>query len=156
MKKSAARIFSPDFKLETIVKALFLLLLLLMPPGCTALERIPLTLGETLIEVEVADSPEARAQGLMKRKSLPENQGMLFVFSRDQRLSFWMKNTEIPLSVAYISSDGTIREIHDLEPHNESPVTSRRSLRYALEMNRGAFTAAGVSVGDKIGGLPLN
>ncbi len=155
MKNSAARIFSPDFNFKHTARTVLFVTLLLVSFGCTALERIPLSLGNTAIDVEVADSPETRAKGLMGRKSLPDNQGMLFVFSRDQRLSFWMKNTEIPLSVAYISSDGTIREIHDLEPHNEIPVTSMRSLRYALEMNQGAFSAAGVSPGDKVGGLPL-
>jgi uncharacterized membrane protein (UPF0127 family) len=84
----------------------------------------------------------------MWRRSLAEGEGMLFVFDRDQILSFWMKNTIIPLSIAYIAADGRILEIHDMEPRNLSPVQSGRSARYALEVNRGWFTRMGITAGD--------
>ncbi|MFO7849748.1 MAG: DUF192 domain-containing protein, partial [Spirochaetia bacterium] len=100
--------------------------------------------------VEVARTDEDRSRGLMYRSSIGENEGMLFVFERDQRLSFWMKNTEIPLSIAYISGDGTIREIYDLTPHSERTVESSHAVRYALELPRGAFVRAGVGPGDSI------
>ena len=75
---------------------------------------------------------------------------MLFVFDSDERLSFWMKNTLIPLSIAYIASDGTIREILDMEPHSLAPVPSQYSVRYALEVPKGWFSRAGVRVGDRV------
>ncbi len=106
--------------------------------------------GETQFQVEIADTDESRRQGLMHRESLPEGQGMLFVFERDQRLSFWMMNTSIPLSIAYISSDGIIREIHDMTPFSLEPVRSSRSVRYALEVNRNAFASAGIRPGDRV------
>ena len=113
-------------------------------------EPIRLPVGDHTFHVEIADTDESRAQGLMNRESLPENRGMLFVFERDQRMSFWMKDTSIPLSIAYIASDGTIREIHNMEPYDLAPVRSNRSVRYALEVNRGAFEAAGINEGDRV------
>jgi uncharacterized membrane protein (UPF0127 family) len=103
----------------------------------------------TLI-AEIAKTDEERAQGLMYRKELAEGEAMLFVFDRDQMMNFWMKNTFIPLSIAYISSDGIILEIHDMKPHVEAPVSSARSARYALEVPQGWFTSAGVNIGDKL------
>jgi hypothetical protein len=113
-------------------------------------ERIELGVGEETFTVEVARSPEERQRGLMHRSSLGENEGMLFVFETDQHLSFWMKDTEIPLSLAYISKDGTIREIHDLQPYSERPVQSGRAVRYALELPRGAFERAGAGAGTVV------
>lgn len=86
----------------------------------------------------------------MHRSSIGKNEGMLFVFERDQQLSFWMKNTEIPLSIAYISSDGTVREIYELTPHSERAVESNYAVRYALELPRGAFDRVGIGPGDSI------
>jgi uncharacterized membrane protein (UPF0127 family) len=112
--------------------------------------------GSAKVTAEIADSEVTRERGLMFRKSLEEGQGMIFVFAKDDRLAFWMKNTLIPLSLAYIASDGTIRQISDLEPESLATISSERSVRYALEMNRGWFDRAGVRVGDKVevGGLP--
>lgn len=106
--------------------------------------------GDTAFQVEIADTDDSRRLGLMHRESLPEGQGMLFVFEQDQRLSFWMKNTVIPLSIAYISSDGIIREIHDMTPLSLDSIRSSRSVRYALEVNQGAFEAAGIEPGDRV------
>lgn len=113
-------------------------------------ERIELQVGDETFTVEVARTDKDRSRGLMYRSSIGENEGMLFVFERDQRLSFWMKNTEIPLSIAYISRDGTIREIYDLTPHSERTVESNYAVRYALELPRGAFDRAGAGPGDSI------
>lgn len=113
-------------------------------------DTVELQISEKMIFVEIADSPESRAQGLMNRKSLEENSGMLFVFDEEQKLSFWMKNTLIPLSIAYISRSGEIKEIHDMHPLDESSVSSVRSVMYALEMNRGWFEKNNVSIGDFI------
>jgi uncharacterized membrane protein (UPF0127 family) len=86
----------------------------------------------------------------MNRKTLEDGRGMLFIFDRDQIMSFWMKNTLIPLSIAFISKDGRILEIRDMEPLNETPVRSSRSARYALEAPQGWFDRAGIKAGDTV------
>ncbi len=119
--------------------------------GCSdADETVTITLGGEEFVLEIADSPEERQRGLMNRRSLGEDRGMLFVFSRDEKLSFWMKNTQIPLSIAYIAKDGTIKEIKEMEPHSLRPVESTYSVRYALEVNRGTFERLGIEPGDRI------
>lgn len=109
-----------------------------------------ITINQWKITVEIADTRESQEKGLMNRKSLDEDKGMLFVYDRDSRKSFWMKNTLIPLSIAYIAADGTIREIYDMEPLSTRTVDSRYSVRYALEVNQGAFQRHGIKVGDKV------
>jgi uncharacterized membrane protein (UPF0127 family) len=104
----------------------------------------------TAVKAEIARSEEERNQGLMFRKNLPDGEGMLFVYERDQVLSFWMKNTNIPLSIAFIASDGRIVDIKDMYPHDENSVLSTRSVRYALEVPQGWFSRAGVRHGDII------
>ncbi len=119
--------------------------------GCSdADETVTVALGGEVFVLEIADSPEERQRGLMNRKSLGENRGMLFVFPRDEKLSFWMKNTPIPLSIAYIAKDGIIKEIKEMEPHSLRPVESTYSVRFALEVNRGTFERLGIEPGDRI------
>jgi uncharacterized membrane protein (UPF0127 family) len=108
--------------------------------------------GTVKVEAEIARTDDQRTRGLMFRKELEDGRGMLFVFDRDEVLSFWMKNTLIPLSIAFISYDGTILEIKDMHPGDLSPVHSSRSVRYALEVPRGWFDRAGVSAGDLLTG----
>jgi uncharacterized membrane protein (UPF0127 family) len=137
---------------------LFLLLLLnlVLPLSCDPrFEQGELTIrragGKPVqMRVEVARTGKERTQGLMNRKSLDDGRGMLFVFDRDQILSFWMKNTSIPLSIAFIARDGRILEIRDLRPLDESSVRSVRSARYALEVPRGWFSRAGIAPGDQV------
>ena len=100
--------------------------------------------------MEIADTQETQEKGLMWRESMDEDHGMLFVYDRDSRKSFWMKNTKIPLSIAYVGADGTIREIYDMEPLSTRTVDSRYSVRYALEVNQGAFERHGIKAGDKV------
>jgi len=114
------------------------------------LKTVRLSVGSATMEAELAIKPGERERGLMFRKSLKDGEGMLFVFEADQRLAFWMKNTSLSLSLAYISSDGAIREIVDLEPNSLEARGSERSVRYALEAPRGWFERAGVKVGDKV------
>ena len=102
------------------------------------------------ITVETADTLESQEKGLMGRESMDEDHGMLFVYERDAKKSFWMKNTKIPLSIAYIAADGTIREIYDMEPLSTRTVDSRYSVRYALEVNQVAFERHGIKAGDKV------
>jgi uncharacterized protein len=101
-----------------------------------------------VVKSEIAVTQEERYNGLMFRKKLPDGEGMLFVFEADQVLTFWMKNTYIPLSIAYIAHDGRIIDIKDMYPHDTSSVISSRSVRYALEVPQGWFSRAGVRTGD--------
>ena len=100
------------------------------------------------VTAEIARTDEERTQGLMHRKKLPDGEGMIFVFDRDQQLSFWMKDTLIPLSIAFIAWDGRIIDIKDMQPQDLNSVRSSRSVRYALEVPQGWFTRAGVREGD--------
>jgi uncharacterized membrane protein (UPF0127 family) len=119
--------------------------------GCTAkLERVPLTVGSDVFTVEVARTDAQRERGLMHRRSLGNREGMLFVFDADQRLAFWMKDTLVPLSIAFLSSEGKILQIEDMEPLSQKAIRSRLSARYALELPRGAFAEVGAAEGDSV------
>jgi len=119
------------------------------------LPTIGLRVGGKKISAEVADEEHERATGLMFRETLEEDAGMLFVMAQPGPAGFWMKNTGLPLTIAYIDARGVIMELHDLEPHNETPVRSRfRTIAYALEMPRGWFTKNNIWPGQRIEGLP--
>ncbi len=113
-------------------------------------DTITIAIGTAKFQVEIAKTPAGRERGLMFRKSMPMDHGMLFVFPYDQHLSFWMKDTDIPLAIAYISADGTIREIHHMKPHSLEAIQSDHAVRYALEVNDGAFAKLGIKPGDKV------
>jgi uncharacterized membrane protein (UPF0127 family) len=131
--------------------ALAALVLATLLGGCaTRLPRTTLRAGSQAIEAEVARSDAERERGLMGRKSLGPREGMIFVFDRDERLSFWMKNTPLPLSIAFISVEGRVTQIEDMEPFSERIIRSRLSVRYALEMRQGAFAELGVAEGDTV------
>ena len=110
--------------------------------------------GAHSLRVEVADTPAARSTGLMNRMSMPKNDGMLFIFDEPGYHSMWMKNTLIPLSVAFIDREGTILNILDMEPHTEHPNISAGPSIYAIETNKGWFAAKKVKAGDRVTGLP--
>ena len=122
--------------------------------GRAPLSVTSILVGYQRVTVEVAATPSARRRGLMHRESLPDDRGMLFVFPEERLLTFWMKDTHIPLSIAFAREDGSIVRIADLEPHSERPVSSRSPARYALEMNRGWFARNGVLEGDAIRHIP--
>lgn len=100
--------------------------------------------------VEVAATPQARAKGLMFRKSLEENTGMLFVYPAEEYRCFYMKNTFIPIDIAFINRELQIVDIRQMQPLDETPICSRQKARYALEVNRGFFTRHGIQVGDPV------
>jgi uncharacterized membrane protein (UPF0127 family) len=102
------------------------------------------------VRTEIARAEEERSRGFMEREQIPPGTGMLFVFPQDQILHFWMKNTPTPLSIAYIDSAGTIREIYDMTPFSLSSVSSTVSVRYALEVPQGWFAALGITPGDRV------
>lgn len=109
--------------------------------------------GQTLV-VEVADTPAAKARGLMFRTHLPEQQGMLFIWPYPQPVAMWMKNTPLPLSVAFLDETGTILNLADMEPHSLDVHPSAGPARYALEVGQGWFARHGIAVGDRVEGLP--
>src|ERR1700722_16773032 len=114
-----------------------------------------LKISNVPITAEVADTPQASENGLMFRDSLPEDHGMLFIFDQPRKASFWMRNTKIPLSIAYIDSNGRILEIKSMNPLDEAIVPSNSDeVAYALEVNQGWFARHGVSPGTKIEGIP--
>ena len=135
-------------RIEGIVLAL---LLLWAPVVCSeGLSKIPLYLKDKEIRVEVAKTWEERARGLMGRKTLGDLEGMLFIFETEDYHSFWMKNTLIPLSIAFIDKEGRIVDMTDMKPLTlESHMPSKRIL-YALEMKQGWFSANGIRVGDYV------
>jgi uncharacterized membrane protein (UPF0127 family) len=102
------------------------------------------------IIAETARTKRQQEQGLMHRNSLAHGKGMIFIFEREQILSFWMKNTRIPLSIAFISEDGKILEIHDMEPFNLTPVQSSYPARFALEVPQSWFSRVGIRVGNRL------
>ncbi len=119
-------------------------------------ETVELSVGNHVFTVEIADDPDERTRGLMDRNELAENHGMLFVFPRAERRSFWMKDTKIPLSIAYINQYGEILEIYHMEPLSLEPVSSRYPAQYALEVPRSNFERLGITTGVVIDldGLP--
>jgi len=119
--------------------------------GCGhTLDTIDVTINGHELVLEVARTTDEQARGLMHRKSLPENQGMLFPYESDRKLSFWMKDTEIPLSIAFLAADGTIKEIYDMKPFSLKTVSSRQSVRFALEVNQGLFERLRIAIGDRV------
>ena len=110
--------------------------------------------GMHRIVTEVAASPDQRAIGLMGRKSLPDNHGMLFVFESPQRQCFWMEQTFVPLSIAFLKEDGTITNIEHMEPLSRASHCSSEPVRLALEVNQGWFEQRNIKPGMQIRGLP--
>ena len=116
------------------------------------LERIKLTAGMHRIDAQVAGTPEQRQTGLMLRKGMPQHEGMIFVFEQPTKQCFWMKNTLLPLSAAFIADDGTIVNIEDMKPQTLDAHCSAKPVRYVLEMNKGWFAKKGIKEGAKLQG----
>ena len=116
------------------------------------LPRVQLTAGDHPLQVHVARSDEERAQGLMFRRHLPEDEGMLFMCDDCEVQSFWMKDTSLPLSIAFLDEDGTILKIADLEPHDLEGESSGHPVRFVLEVNQGWFEERGIGPGHRLVG----
>jgi uncharacterized membrane protein (UPF0127 family) len=110
---------------------------------------IPLSIGTTVVHVELATTLAEREKGLMVRTALPDTAGMLFAFAGDQTLQFWMKDTPLPLSIAFLAADGTIVNIDDMEPNTLTIHRSTGPARYALEVRKGWFSDRGIVAGAK-------
>jgi uncharacterized membrane protein (UPF0127 family) len=120
------------------------------------LPAIQIHAGMHNIHAEVAQTPEQRQIGLMNRKSMAGNDGMLFVFEQQAGHCFWMKNTLIPLSIAFVADDGTIVNVADMQPQSEASHCPEKPVRYALEMNQGWFAKRGFKAGMQLGGAPFS
>ncbi|AYQ29658.1 DUF192 domain-containing protein [Polaromonas sp. SP1] len=119
------------------------------------LQRVKLTAGMHLIDAQVAFTPEQRQIGLMFRKEMPQQEGMIFVFEQPSQQCFWMKNTLLPLTAAFVADDGTIVNLADMKPQTTDPHCSAQPVRYVLEMNKGWFAKKGIKAGSKLGGPPF-
>lgn len=126
----------------------FLSLILIF--SCSNVRTAKIKMGNNIYNLEIADTQELRSKGLMFRKKLPQNSGMIFVFSYDDYRSFYMKNTLIPLDIAFVNSSLEIVNIEQMQPLDETPVYSNEKAMYAIEMNRNFFEKNNIKTGDKI------
>ncbi|MDD5028067.1 MAG: DUF192 domain-containing protein [Rhodoferax sp.] len=120
------------------------------------LPRIQITAGMYLIDTQVAATPDQRSTGLMHRRQMPTGEGMLFIFEQPSEQCFWMKNTLIPLTTAFVGDDGTIVNLADMKPMTTESHCSSKPVRYVLEMNQGWFDKKGIKAGFKLMGRPFN
>ena len=111
-------------------------------------------IGPHTFQVEVAATPQQRERGLMGRTRLPENGGMLFIFDNAGRHCFWMRNTPLPLSIAFIDKAGRIANIADMQPHTDTVHCPATAIRYALEVSQGGFAQRRIVAGVQVNGLP--
>jgi uncharacterized membrane protein (UPF0127 family) len=121
----------------------------------TNLPRVKLAIGMYQIDAQVAQTSDERMTGLMFRKEMPQHEGMLFVFEQPSQQCFWMKNTLLPLSAAFIADDGTVVNIADMKPQTLDSHCSDKPVRYVLEMNQGWFAKKGLKAGAKLNGEPF-
>ena len=118
----------------------------------TQLQRTTLNAGMHLIQVQLAQDFEQRQIGLMWRKEMPQNEGMLFVFDQSAVQCFWMRNTLLPLTAAFVSDDGSIVNLADMKPMNDDSHCSKKPVRFVLEMNQGWFAKRNIQAGFKLSG----
>jgi uncharacterized membrane protein (UPF0127 family) len=132
-----------------------LLLALLLLVGCDhgsgstagGLPTTRMTIGSKTFTLEIADTQDTRTYGLMRRDSMPDDHGMIFVFNQEAPLGFWMKNTRIPLDIIYLNAAGQVVSVKQMKAYDQSSVPSDGPAQYAIELNKGAATAAGAKAG---------
>ncbi|WP_310645715.1 DUF192 domain-containing protein [Limnohabitans sp.] len=142
------------------MKRLFLTLLIALGTAAvsaqdtpqTTLPRIKLQAGMYQMDVQVAQTPEQRSIGLMFRAEMPTHEGMLFVFEQPSTQCFWMKNTLLPLTAAFVADDGTIVNLADMKPQTTDSHCSTKPVRFVLEMNQGWFAKKGLKAGSRLAG----
>lgn len=147
---------------DTMRKMIASLLLALLPTLSPAQEapqmnlpRTNLKAGMHLIQAQVATTPQQRAIGLMFRREMPANEGMLFEFEQPAVQCFWMRNTLLPLTAAFVADDGTVVNLADMQPLSEASHCSAKPVRYVLEMHQGWFAKRAIGPGYKLGGPPF-
>lgn len=156
---SAARIPDPITALSATLAGV---VLALWTPAVAAQEgpqlnlpRVELTVGMHRIEAQVAQSNPERQTGLMHRKEMPQHEGMLFVFEQPATQCFWMKNTLLPLTAAFVADDGTIVNLVDMKPLSLDSHCSTKPVRFVLEMNQGWFAKKAIKAGTRLQGAPF-
>ena len=150
--------FIPMKKILPLLLSVFFSLLPLQaaPKPQTNLPKATLSLGTNSLNAQIAADDASRELGLMSRTNLGAGEAMVFVFPQPRPVSFWMKDTPIPLSIAYVGRSGLIYELHDMKPFDETPIPSTSSaIVYAIEVPQGWFLQHGVLAGSSVGGLPL-
>lgn len=149
--------FSRSLRLRQMNVRLLMLLLAFAPLTWAQqpqlnLPRTKLTAGMHLLDVQLAQTPQERQIGLMFRKEMPQHEGMLFVFEQPATQCFWMRNTFIPLTAAFVADDGTIVNLADMRPLSDESHCSTKPVRFVLEMNQGWFARRNIQAGYKLGG----
>ncbi|TGG95932.1 DUF192 domain-containing protein [Natronospirillum operosum] len=132
-------------------------LLVLVLAGSLAAEELAVTtlvIGDQALQTELAVTPEQRNTGLMHREHLPPDAAMLFVYAATGQRCFWMHNTLIPLTLAFLADDGTVLQLVDMTPQSRDVHCSAMPVQYALEVNQGWFEQHGLGLGDRVQGLP--
>ena len=162
MLKTMALTFKKHFRLLLGVLDMLFSAALVLPLPVKAqdapqmnLQRTKIAAGIHQIDAQVALSPEQLQIGLMFRKEMPQHEGMIFVFEEPSKQCFWMKNTLLPLTAAFVADDGTIINLEDMKPQTETPHCSVKPVRYVLEMNKGWFAKKGIQAGSKLSGPPF-
>ena len=120
------------------------------------LPRVKLSAGLHQVDAQVAQSVDQRTVGLMFRKEMPQHEGMLFIFEQPTKQCFWMRNTLLPLTAAFVADDGTIVNLEDMKPQTLESHCSLKPVRYVLEMNQGWFAKKGIKAGAKLAGAPFD
>lgn len=152
--------FLPDVPKPSLRGLKLALSCLVLAAGCalaqgtpqTNLPRAKLSAGMHQIDAQLALTPEQRQIGLMFRREMPQTEGMLFVFEQPAQQCFWMKNTLLPLTAAFVADDGTIVNLVDMKPQTTDSHCSEKPVRYVLEMNVGWFAKKGIKAGSKLAG----
>ncbi len=151
-----------NHRMNSIAVAISALGLLLGPLGYAQdlpqldLPRTKLSAGMHLIDAQLAATPEQRSIGLMFRRNMPASEGMLFVFEQASQQCFWMKNTLLPLSAAFLTDDGRVVNLVDMKPQTTDSHCSAQPVRYVLEMNQGWFVKKGIKAGSRLAGKPFD
>jgi len=147
----------------TLARTFTSLLLCSLALASAALAQVPqdlptIKLGAGIhnIRAQVARTDEQHTVGLMHRPTMPQNDGMLFIFPQATQQCFWMKNTLLPLSAAFVTDDGTVVNIEDMKPETLDSHCSKKPVRFVLEMNQGWFTKRGIKPGSRLTGEPFN
>ena len=142
------------FKRPIVLLALFASLTAsaLAQQAQTDLQRVKLSAGMYQIDAQVAQTPEQRQIGLMFRKEMPQTEGMIFVFEQPATQCFWMRNTLLPLTAAFVADDGRIVNLADMKPQTDDSHCSEEPVRFVLEMNQGWFAKRGLKPGSKLAG----
>jgi hypothetical protein len=147
---------SSSTRFRTALAALLAALSLAATAGSGPLPRVELKAGAHAFDVEVVTTPPQRERGLKGRTRLAADAGMLFVFERPSRHCFWMKDTPLPLSIAFLADDGTVVNIADMRPHTADLHCAEAPVRYALEVRQGGFASRGIGPGVRVTGGPLD